>query len=241
MRLKKLKRKYFNTGSCAVIGACGSGKDLLMSNIAVRDKLYISNVVYDYKGKKRIPLVLSDINIPNDYHNFNDNTINKYVYPYPEGVNIYISDLNVVFPSDYDSKLVKEYPGIPTFFQLHRHLADNHIHFNTQNLGRVWLKIREHSEYYILCRSCTILFKKLVLQRIRIYDKYESAMNKVLPFRFPLRLKSKDLRKLVDIERAKYINQYGKIKNKFLIYINKSRYNSRFYKEILKKGAWNYD
>lgn len=236
MRFKNIQR-LFKTGSVCVFGAVGSGKDLLMSNVAVREKRYISNVQYDYKGQMRIPLAFSDINIPNDYNNFNSDKINRYIYPYPEGVNMYISDINVVFPSDYDSKLCKDYPGIPTFWQLHRHLMNAHLHWNTQNLTRVWKKVREHSDYYVMCVRCRVIFG-IVIQRIRIYDKYSSAENKVLPFRFPVSLKSKDLRKLVDIEKAKFVNQYGMIKSKLLIYRNRSCYNSRFYKMVLENGAW---
>ena len=47
MRLKKLKKKYFDVGNVAVVGLRGRGKDVLFGNVIARSKhSYVSNLDY---------------------------------------------------------------------------------------------------------------------------------------------------------------------------------------------------
>lgn len=38
---------------------------------------------------------------------------------------------------------------MPIFYALSRHLYNNNIHVNVQNLGRLWLKLREQADSFI--------------------------------------------------------------------------------------------
>ena len=61
MRFSKL-RKYFNTGNVCVTGLRGRGKDMILANIACRNKRpYISNVDYTQDERYK-PLDLTALN-----------------------------------------------------------------------------------------------------------------------------------------------------------------------------------
>lgn len=65
-----------------------------------------------------------------------------YEYPYPDGTDIYIADAGIYFPSQFCNELNRDYKYFPTFMALTRHLGEANVHFNVQNLNRVWDKIR---------------------------------------------------------------------------------------------------
>lgn len=234
MKLKNVV-KLFKKANVCVFGLKGCGKDMLMSNVCVRRKKpYISNIDY---GGQYIPLNLNDIAVGgNTYKNFISGDINSYVYPYKDGTDIYISDSGIYFPSQYCNELNRDYKQFPVFVALSRQIGDCNFHFNTQALNRVWDKFREQSDTYILCKWCFYIpFLKLTIQGIRIYDKYESAIDKRCRLRTYVPLGADKMTKaIVKNKRLEYQSQHGSIKDRILIYFNKSSYDTRRFKSILK-------
>lgn len=241
MRLKKLC-KMFNNGNVCVTGLRGRGKDLLMSNIIARRKLpYICNVDYGIKNVPYLPLDLKLLDCKNTYHNFLSKKFNTYIYPYDDLVDVYVSDAGIYFPSQHSSSLDKEYQGLSIFQAISRHLGNCNFHFNAQNLNRVWNKIREQSDTYIRCNRCFVL-GKFVFQSITIYDKYDSCVNNVEPYQHikAPTFASKEVRAQYlardEVLYRQFTNSYGSIKNRILIYFNRSNYDSRFIKKLLQGG-----
>lgn len=226
--------KLFKRGNCCITGLRGTGKDMLTSNVIIRRKKpYLSNVNY---GGKYIPLDFKELDVGNSYDNFISSKINKFIYPY-EKCDVYVSDAGIYFPSQYNNQLDKKYEGLAEFQALSRHLGDSNFHINVQSLNRVWNKIREQSETYIRCNWCKVLFSKLVIQKITIYEKYESCLNNVHPNRIkpPSLLAKKEVRQQYDFYRDNFNNTHGKIKSLLLIYINKSNYDTRRFKTLLAR------
>ena len=246
MNLKRLSKKYFESGNVCVDGLRGRGKDMLLANVIVRQKKpYISNIDYKadikrcYRSNVYIPLDLSKLDVLNNYKNLNLDNIVEYDYPYPENVDIYISDSQLYFPSQYNGELNKMFPNFPNFFALSRQLGNCNIHINTQNLNRVWDKIREQSDYFIKCNWCKVLFKNIVIQKITTYDKMQSCIDRVEPYRhiqIPI-FATKEMRanlKMKDEELfRKFKEDKGAVKSFLLIYKNKSRYDTRLFKSLL--------
>lgn len=237
MRLKKII-KLFENGSVCVVGMRGRGKDLLFSNVIPRRKIpYISNVKYG--GADHFEFDIKKIDCGNNtYKNFVSGNLRYYTFPYPDKTDIYISDVGVYFPSQYCNELNRDYKNIPVFMALSRHLGLCNVHINVQNLNRAWDKLREQSDTYILCLRCKVLFGRLVIQQVRIYDKYESCLTRQPPFRVKLPIMAnKEMRLSADIEKERYECMHGKIKTGLLIYWNKGSYNSRIFKTKLEKGV----
>lgn len=233
MNLRKIIKLY-KRGNVCVSGLRGSGKDMLTSNVIIRrKKTYMSNVNY---GGKYIPLDFSALDVNNNYKNFISNDVNRFVFPY-ENVDIYVSDGGIYFPCQYNNSLNKEYEGLSVFQALSRQLGNCNFHLNVQSLNRVWDKIREQSDCYILCNWCKVFLKKIVIQKITIYERYDSCINKIRPNRVrkPSIFCSKEVRQQFQLYCDKFDNENGKIKTMFLIYINKSNYDTRVFKTMLAK------
>lgn len=236
MRFSKLVR-YFKRYSVAVSGSKGSGKDLLISNvIARRKKPYISNMDYECKHSKHYPFEYDKLDCgKNTYKNFVSGNVNPYVFPYEDGTDVYLSDGGVYFPSQYCNELNKEYKEFPTFMAISRHVGECRVHYNVQHQSRVWDKIREQCDFYIRCRRSFVLFGKLCITLVTTYDKAESALNRVRPCRVTVPLFApKTARMQARIYLDQFYNQHGDVRDHVLIYWNKSNYNTRQFKEMLK-------
>lgn len=237
--IKKMRR-LFKSGSVCVTGQRGRGKDLLCSNVACRSKLYRSNI--NYGGNFR-PINFGDLDIKNDYTDLVNGTPHKYVYPYEEGADLFISDIGIYFPSQYCNELNRKYPRLPYFLALSRQLGNANVHLNVQHLPRAWDKFREQSDIYVLCRYvCKPLVKLgIVIQRITVYDKYQSCVDRCIPFALPKPgiLSKKEVRLQYEIERQKYLQTYGDIRNYTLVYFNRSKYNDRHFKQLLETAEDN--
>lgn len=224
--------RLFERGSVCVTGQRGSGKDLLIANVVVRrGEAYASNVNY---GGDFSTLDLSALDCgKNTYDDFIKGTLKPYKHPYKRGADIYISDIGVYLPSQYCNELNKKYPYLPTYFALSRQVSGNNVHFNVQNLNRAWDKIREQSETYLKCNWCKVICG-IVLQSVTIYDKAQSCQDRVRPCRVtqPL-LCSGELRTQIDIYRDSFYNKHGTVKNKLLIYRNKSTYDTLIFEKEL--------
>lgn len=225
--------KLFRSGNVCVFGLRGRGKDLLMSNVVIRRGLpYVCNTNY---GGDHIPLVMKDFDCGgNTYNNFLNNDIQPYFYPYSDGVEIYISDAGVYFPAQYCSELNKKYGYFSTFMALSRHLGECNVHFNVQNLNRVWDKIREQSDIYICCNWSRVLFGSFVIQKVTIYEQYESAVMRVPPYRPPKVRMNQDRRMQMQMAKQNYRISHGDIKSRIIFYKNKSTYDTRIFKKMLE-------
>ena len=233
MKIKQIV-KQFENGNVSVFGLRGRGKDLLIGNVvARRKKEYISNVDY---GGKRHNLDFEKLDCgKNTYQNFIKGDIKYYEFPYKDGTDIYISDVGVYLPSQYCNELNRQFSHFPTFMALSRHLGNCNVHFNVQNLNRAWDKLREQSDLYIEARGGIVLFG-FVIQKIRTYEKYESACNRTPPMmKFPC-FPFSEMWKMQKLAEAHYISTHGIIKTHLLFYKNKAKYDTRMFKQLLKNG-----
>lgn len=161
---------------------------------------------------------------------------NKYIFPYEEGTDIYISDVGVYFPSQYCNQLNRDYQSFPYYMALSRQISKNNVHINVQNLNRAWDKIREQSDIYIRCLWCKII-GKLVIQKITIYDKYEACLNRVKPCRVKIPLfANREMRLRYQMHIDTFEEKNGKVKNAYLIYINKSSHDTYYFKSFFENG-----
>lgn len=233
MRFKRIM-KLFKKGNVCVTGLRGTGKDLLMGNVIARRKeTYVSNMNYGYDY---IPLKLTDLDIKNTYKEFISGNVKKYIYPYPKNVDIYISDCGVYLPSQYCNLLNRDYEGLISFQALSRQIGRCNVHTNAQNLNRVWDKLREQSDTYIRCCWC-IYFLGFVFQKVVIYDKYESCLNRLNPCRIKKPLFCNKMRKQqVELYLDNFYNLHGNVKARFLLYRNKSEHNTYLFGDMLEGG-----
>lgn len=235
--------KYFDSGNVMVYGAKGKGKDLLFGNvIARRRQAYVSNL--DYGGNRAV-LDFDKLDVAtNTYKDFINGTIKQYIYPYQWGDDIYISDVGVYLPSQYCNELNRDYKYFPEFFALSRQIAEVNVHCNTQALNRAWDKLREQcADTYIYCRWCIYIpFIHKVIQSITIYDSYESALRKVRPFKRPIQSRkavadnNNQTKNDTALEKQRFEERNGIVKNMLLIYTNKSKHDNLYFGRLLKNG-----
>lgn len=239
MRLKKIIN-LFEKGSVSVCGLRGSGKDLLTANVVVRRKKpYVSNINY---GGMYMPFNYKLIDCgKNTYKQLLENECNKYDFPYCDGTDVYLSDCGIYFPSQYHSELNKAYPYLPTFMALSRQLGLCSVHTNCQQISAVWNKLREQQQdTYIMClRSFYIPKIDFVIMKIRIYEKYDSAVARVRPCRVRVPLLNPTRRQNALLYKDDFINRHGEITEHFLFFRNKSTYDTRYFKSLLKGGVRN--
>lgn len=225
----------FEDGNVCVCGLRGRGKDMLMSNVAVRRGLpYVSNVNYGGHHHGYIPKMFDCGG--NTYKDFLEYKVKRYIFPFPDHTDLYISDAGVYFPSQYTNELNKHYGYMANFMALSRHLGQCNVHINVQNLNRCYDKIREQSDYYVMCNRCIVLFGKWVLQRVTIYELYEAAVKRVPPFRLSKPWLNPDRIFQWKIQKQNYMIAHGNITSRWLIYRHKSNYNTRIFKEVLANG-----
>lgn len=243
MRFKRVI-ELFDAGNCIVYGEKGSGKDVLTGNVmARRSQPYVSNLDYTLDDRfVKLDFDLLDCG-KNSYVNFLDGHIKFYDYPYPDGSDIIISDVGVYLPCQYNGELNKRYPFLPTFFALQRHLSDGgSLHCTTQDLKRPWDKLREQSRRYILCMGVIKPLIKfgIVVQRIRTYSLYESAVKQISPCRVTVPFLAKREQILqAQMHRDNYFNTHGEVNEHLLIYLNKSKHDPFYFRKLLKGGFKN--
>ena len=259
MRFRKIIQ-LFEQGNVCVCGLRGKGKDVLMGNVIARKKRpYVSNLNYTNDDNYN-ELDFEKIDCgKNTYLDLIRGKVKYYSFSYPEEADVYISDAGIYLPAQYCNELNKHFPYLPTYFALSRQVSHNNVHVNVQHLGRVWDKIREQSDIYIRCCFCHVLFGKLILklqdkprlgwlkkvpllviQEVMIYDKYQSALDRVKPCRITVPvLASKEVKQNAEIYRDKFYNTYGSIKRRFLFYFNKSKHDTYYFEELFKKGEKN--
>lgn len=230
--------KIFKDGNTMVSGLRGRGKDLLFCwVINKRKENYISNVNYS-NPKKKFKRFDFDEKVwelaGNTYENFADGEVKTYVYPYPDGIDYYISDAGVYFPSQYHKELEKRYKGAPMFGALSRQLGECNVHTNTQRQGRLWDKMREQSDQYIVMRGAKFFLRKFFVLKLSIYTNEESAESqRKKPFF--------GIGKAARQAKAAFEATNGEIKN--ICFVSKLPYNydSRRFKKILENNLRDYE
>lgn len=243
MNIRHIKKLY-EKGDVTLVGEKGAGKDMLVGNVIARRKLdYVSNVDYPKKyGLQyvRYPLDFDKLNVgENTYKDFISGNINAYKYPYPIGTDVYISDAGVYLPSQFCNELNRDYKHLATLMALSRHLGFS-VHTNCQNINRVYDKIREQSRTYITalkCRVIPIFRHQIVIQKVRIYEKYDSCANNVPALKLPLWAYMGGDAMMARLYKLNYKVQHGEIKERTLIYLNRCSYNTHIFREILANGT----
>lgn len=236
-----------------IFGVKGAGKDLLMqSGIYFNRKNYkfLSNMDFGYSCTK-----IDDLT---EVFSLGNNTFRTLVDGKPEiiekkefmeGKVFVLSDASIYFPSHEDTALKKQYPSYPLFYAISRHLYNMPFIVNTQVNGRLWKSLREQvQDGYVqalytlgkresfLWNSIPILNKYLFV-KYRYYEKEESAVNGLLPFR-KIAIVNKISDKTVYMTSAgatqeQYNAAHGKIKEGFVI-INKKhiKYDNRHFHKL---------
>lgn len=232
--------KLFDKRNCIVFGEKGDGKDVIMGNVVARqEKPYISNMNYTLDDRY-IPLDFNMLDIGgNTWKNFVDGDILYYDYPYPDGADIFVSDLGVYLPCQYNSELNKRYPHLATFFALSRHLGKAGVHGNTQDLRRPWDKFREQAKCYIRARGVNQFLIKLgiVSMKVTFYSNYDSAVACIEPCRVTVPLLANGERRLqAEMHRDNFFNAHGDVYTHHFLFVNKSKHDDRYFKKLLLGG-----
>lgn len=235
--------KMFEEGNVCVCGLRGTGKDVVFGNvIARRKKPYVSNLDYtDGENYQKLDFDKIDVG-KNTWRNLLKGKVRYYKFPYQSGSDIYVSDVGIYMPSQYCSELNREFPHLPTYMALSRQVSHNNFHINVQALNRSWDKIREQSDQYIRCRYLCKWLAKLgiILQKITIYDKYQSCVDRVEPCRIRLPLiASAEVRQQAELYLDKFFNTYGSVKNHWLLYINRSKHDTYYFEKLFEEGEKN--
>ena len=224
---------HFKHCNVIVAGKKGSGKDLLFQFVInKRKKFYYSNI--SYGGKHKI-VTLKDVAVKeNSYLTLVNDTVVKQPHTFKEKCDIYISDIGNFLPSYMDSTLYKLFPSMPIFYSLSRHLYDNNVHCNTQNIERGWKALREQADFYVQVKK-TYHLPFILITKIYTYDRYESAKQNLLPIK--TRLLNKYSKAEVDVYNA----TNGDIRKGYVIQRkSKLKYNTRAFERILLKGRRKY-
>lgn len=221
-----------NFKSCNVIvaGKKGTGKDLVFNYVINHRKdYYYSNI--SYGGEHKI-ITLKDVSVyPNTYLSLINNQVEKQPHTFKDGKDIYLSDIGNFLPSYMDSTLYKLFPSMPIYYSLSRHLYNNNVHCNTQNIERGWKALREQADFYIQVRGTIKLFGFIFITKMRTYERYESAKQNLAP------LKVRLLNKVSKAQYDLYVAQNGVIKVGYLIqFKHQLHYDTRAFEKILLKG-----
>lgn len=236
---KKSFVKLFSKGNVQLSGMKGRGKDVAFCIVVnERKKNYISNVQYSdpKKSYKRFDFDSKVWELSgNSYTDLIDGSIKEYVYPYPDGIDYYISDAGIYFPAQYATQLCKKYASAPMFQALSRHLGDCCVHTNTQAINRLWDKIREQGDIFIYMTGCRFIPKtKICLVSCYQYERYESAESHIIPPRFGLGKESR-------LARYNFEIAHGKIKHRWFFARLPYKFDSRRFKRILENNCKDYE
>lgn len=229
--LRALKRKFENF-SMSVSGDKGSGKDLITNNIIARRKLpHVSNLPTGLPDFYEFHYQEIDLNCT--YKDLVNENVPHYVYPYPMGTDIYLSDCGVYFPSQYCNELNKDYKSLPTFMALSRQLGNCKVHQNTQSCNRVYDKIREMCDRFVRCRKTIKLPFGYFITATTEYDRYESAVARIRPCRVPVgSFFSPEARMMSRVARDNYYNTHGDVVDHIYIYKNKAKYDTMYFGKL---------
>lgn len=217
-------KQLFKANNLVICGPKGSGKDTLMSwatygiehncnvplhentNVIQLSQIMIPNLTRDNLVLKKH----LDLNY-NDYKIFENMTL--------------ISDSQLYFPSYDDSGLKKEYPFIANTYSIWRHLFNSPLHFNTQNIDRLWKILREQLDEVIMCLDVHYGFF-YVKSHVRYYERAVDAIKGLKPLKIGLFSKS-DEKEVEDSQRWE-IKDYTLLLPKY-----KCQQDSYYFKKIV--------
>lgn len=221
---------HFKHCNVLVAGKKGSGKDILFQwVINKRRDFYYGNI--SYGGPHKLVNLKQVSCDPNSYDNIVNDKIVKNKHFFREKKDIYISDIGIYLPSYMDSKLYVKFPSMPIYYALSRHLADNNVHCNTQNIERGWKALREQADFYIQVKRTWKIFNFFFITKYYSYDNYESARQNLKP------IKTRLMNKYSKAEVDQYNAMHGEIRRGFIFQIRpKLKYDTRAMEKILLKG-----
>lgn len=224
--------RLFEHYSVSVSGDKGSGKDLITNNVIARRRLpHVSNLptnLPDY-----FPFEYDKIDLKCTYKDLVSGNVPHYVFPYPMGTDIYLSDCGVYYPSQFCNELNRDYKSLPTFLGLSRQLGNCRVHQNTQSCNRVFDKIREQCDRYVRCRKTLKLPFGYFITFTTEYDRYDSCEARIRPCRVPIgSIMSPESRMMSRVARDQFYNQHGSVKDHIYIYRNKAKYDTLYFGEL---------
>lgn len=224
-RGKKALIEAFENDNVIVFGLKGHGKDLIFNKtINSRNTTCYANIPYN----KELCVVrsLQEFSVsPNTSLDVLNDEITTIKKVNKENCDLYISDGGIFLPSHLSNTLVKKYPSLPIYYALNRHLTNSNIHINTQYLGRVWDKLREHAGYYIKACHTAKIFGFLITRFI-IYNKYDSAMSQLEPYKATGLIKRSESR----ANEEDFLSKHGEVKQYYIIqHKSKIYYDSRYF------------
>lgn len=226
---KKVLLSNFRSCNCIVFGKKGTGKDLIFNKVinCRKTKCY-SNIPYN---EKLCDLAkIKDFSVsPNTYTNFLKDDITIIPKTLDENKDFYISDGGIALPSQYEKDLCKNYPSLPIFYALSRHLTNSNVHINTQNLGRVWDKLREQADAYFKVKR-TIRIGPLLFTKFIFYDEYESAKQNLLPYKTKMLFVKAESR----ANREEYEATHGEVRSYIICQLVKNvKYDTRYFHKVI--------
>ena len=180
-----------------IFGTKGAGKDLLMQAgvyYSRKKTEFVSNMDYGYSCQKVDNIYNLFSLAPNTYKSLIENEVVEVVKKSNlEGKTLLLSDASIYMPSHEDIYLNKSYPSFPLFYAISRHLYNMPIVVNTQVNGRLWKKLREQvQDGYIQALntkgngfiwSCVPILRNYLKVTYRYYEKEDSAIAGLLPFK----------------------------------------------------------
>lgn len=215
----------FEDGNVIVFGKKGKGKDLIFNKVInTRGKNCYSNIQFN-KEYCTIKSIKEFSVEPNTFESLLEDKVKIIPKNLKEETDYYISDGGIFLPSQYSNILCKNYPSLPIYYALSRHLTNSNIHINTQYLGRVWDKLREQADKYIKADGTKCIFGFLITKFV-YYEKYDTAMSNVSPYKSTGLFKSSESR----AEEEKHLATYGEIKEGYIIqHKRRAVYDSRYF------------
>jgi len=218
-------KKTFRGCNVIVFGKKGMGKDLIFQKVInVRKERCHANIPY---GRFNDVVPIGSLSVaPNTFKEVIEGNTSKVKRIYNDGEDFYISDGGIYLPSQYDSQLDKLYPSFPIFYALSRHLYNCNVHVNTQYLGRVWKKLREQADAYVM--ACGVIkLPFFLICRFRYYDNYDTAEAMKLPMSSAL------LNSFNKAEKNVMLAENGVIRNGFFFILKKHiKYDTRYFEKV---------
>lgn len=89
------------------------------------------------------------------------------------------------------------------------------------------------------CKNLKLGKVHIVFQKVRIYAKYESAVANVPKLKLPFFVTHGKDKLLGKLYKLNYEIQHGDIKEGWLVYVNKSNYDTHVFETMLKGGVEN--
>jgi hypothetical protein len=196
-------KEMFTKGNMIVIGKKGKGKDVLFNHVInLIDMPHYANMPYNHNTEIRL---IKDLELAgNTFEALVNGTVTQCERTLQPNTNFWISDAGIFLPSQEDIVLQKLYPTLPVHYALSRQTYQMNIHANTQELTRVWKKLREQTDGVIFVRRNKKTSKHITLE-IVYWEYYKSAEAGIMP-----------LASGTEQQYAEFEAKYGIIERRFI-------------------------